>query len=117
MLYLDLWGSRCLTSLSDVPRRDAATSHAFVFAFVFSFAPFLKFCATLTFFMYGMDPFQLWRRMEGAIRIPTLVVVVDGGPTMRTLGDLSLFVAVANAVTIVCFARTQHPIAKGILLL
>ena len=47
--------------------------------------------------------------MEDAI--PTLVVVVDGGPAMRTLDDLSRFATSADAVPIACFARTQHLIS------
>lgn len=53
--------------------------------------------------------------MEGSI--PTLVVIVDGGLTMRTLDNLSRFVAGADAVPIVCFARTQHSMSIGYIFL
>ena len=63
-------------------------------------------------FRYVIDPFQYWRRVEGAI--PTVVVVVDGGPTMRTPDNLSRFAVSSDAVPpIVLFARTQHPISIG----
>ena len=49
--------------------------------------------------------------MESAI--PTLVVVVDGGPIMRMLSNLS-FAASTDAVPIVYFAHTQHSMFIGL---
>ena len=90
---------------------DATSSHAYIFPFVH----LLKFCITLTFFRYEIDPFQFFRRMEGAI--PTfVVVVVDCSRTIWTLDDLARFVAGADALPIVRFARTQHSIGYILLI-
>ena len=63
-------------------------------------------------FRYVIDPFQFCRRVEGVI--PTLVVVVDGGLTVRTPDNLSRFAVSSDAVPpIVLFARTQHSISIG----
>ncbi len=53
-----------------------------------------------------MDLFEVFRSVDRAI--PTLVVVLDGGPTIWPLDDLSRFAACAHALPIACFASTQH---------
>ena len=89
---------------------DATTFHAYVFH---SYTC-LNFAPRSHFLGMGSIQFILWR-IEGTI--PTLVVVVNGGPTMRTLANLSRFAVSTDAVSIVCFARTQHLLFIGYILL